>query len=132
MLILVPVGLLVIILLGAMAFDLSLAFAGERRVADLAASWANDAAASISDDAFYSAGQVVEIDLDRARDAVEARLAALDDPGLTVDDVRVERLDPVTLRVTVTGRVPLLFLDAVPGMGERVVESTSVVSLVVT
>lgn len=130
-LVLVPVGLLIIIMLGAMAFDLSLAYAGERRVADLAASWADDAATRVDDLAFYGGGNDVAIDLDLAREVVLARADELDDPGLFVDDVEVDLLDPTTIRVTVTGRVPLLFLDAVPGMAERVVASTSIVRLVV-
>lgn len=132
-LLLVPAGLLVMILLGAMAFDLSLAYAGERRIADLAASWANDALARLDLEAFYSGAQRLRLDQDAARRAVLEAWAASDDPGVAIVlPPEVSFPDPLTIVVQVTGEVPLLFLDVLPGMHSRTVETVSSASLVVT
>ncbi len=132
-LVMVPAGLLVMILLGAMAFDLSLAFAGERRVADLAASWANDAATQVSDATFYGTSESqVRLDPLRVEQVVLAARAGLVDPGL--EDLVAEATvlpDGVSVEVRVAARVPFLFLDAVPGMRFREVDATSVATLVV-
>lgn len=130
-LLLVPVGLLVILLLGALAVDLSLAFAGERRVADLAASWAEAATAEVSDAAFYAGGGAVELDEAEMRTRVLAELAVLDEPGLRDVSVRVRRLDARTVEVAVSADVPRLFLDAAPGMRSRRVDAVAVAVLVV-
>lgn len=132
-LIMVPAGFLVVILLGAMAVDLSLMFANERRVADLAASMANAAAAQVDDAAFYGTGSPVVLDHDRVGQLLEAeRLLAEQDPGLVDVEVTAMFPDALTVAVTVTADVPYLFLDAIPGMRARRVDATSVASLVLS
>jgi hypothetical protein len=141
-LLMVPAGLLVIIMLGAMAFDLSLSYAGERRIADLASSWANDALAELNFAEFYaqdgdltdgeSVQQKVAIDQVRARASVNRSLASMDEPGLLNLAVVVSFPDELTIEVVVSADVPLLFLDAVPGVHSRQIATTSRASLVVT
>ncbi len=133
-LIMVPAGFLVMILLGAMAVDLSLMFASERRVADLAASMANAAAAQVDDAAFYgTSGSTVALDRERIGQLLEAeRLLAEQDPGLLDVAVSVAFPAPLSVAVTVTADIPYLFLDAIPGMGSRRVDATSVASLVLS
>lgn len=133
-LLMVPAGLLVMIMLGAMAFDMSLAYAGERRIADLAAGWANDALVRIDLDQFYAADdQEIRLDQDAARAAVRDAWLALDDPGVILaNPPLVSFPDPLTIRVEIVGEVPLLFLDVVPGVHSRVIDTVSTASLVVT
>lgn len=133
-LLLVPAGLLVMIMLASIAFDLSLAYAGERRIADLAASWANDALAAIDLDAFYNDDdQEVRLDQELARESVEAAWLALDDAAIELPEPPIVTFpDDVTIEVTIIGRVPLLFLDAVPGVSHRRIDTTSTATLVIT
>ncbi len=132
-LVMVPAGFLVMIMLGAMAVDLSLAFAGERRVADLAASIANAAASQVDDTVFYgTAGSDVQIDQGRVAILLAAeQLLAEQDPALVGVQVTAGFPDALSVAVTVTADVPYLFLDAIPGMGSRRVDATSVATLVI-
>ena len=77
---LVPAGVLVLVILGAIAVDSAIAFLAQRELTGAAAAAANDAAAAaISDQTFYS-GQpsarpgAVEIDDEAARRVVQAAL----------------------------------------------------------
>ena len=93
-LLLFPAGVLVVLLLGAIAVDASIAFLGQREIANAVAAAANDAAtASLSDAAFYGSGDIA-LDQARATDLAEARVRGALDPtrfhDLTVD-VRVVR-----------------------------------------
>ena len=101
-LLLFPAGVLVVLLLGAIAVDASIAFLGQREIANAVAAAANDAAtASLSDAAFYGSGDIA-LDEARATDLAEARVRGALDPtrfhDLTVD----VRVDPC--RRIVTGK----------------------------
>ena len=114
MLLLVPAGVLVLVILGALAVDAALAFLGQRALTDAAAAAANDvAAAALSDAAFYRDGRVA---LDRA---AAVRLAADTVArqglrGVEVTDRAVEVVGPQVC-VRLTGRVRYLFSPLVPG-----------------
>lgn len=65
-LILMPVAVLIVLGLGALALDAATLFLGQRRLADLAAAVANDAIAGVDLDAFYD-GATAGIALDPGR-----------------------------------------------------------------
>ncbi|HEX2038152.1 MAG TPA: hypothetical protein VHF47_00305 [Acidimicrobiales bacterium] len=114
---LVPAGVLVLVVLGALAVDAALAFLGQRALTDAAAAAANDAAAvGMSDAAFYgeATGPIV-LDPVAARRAAVTAVAARGLRGVHVTRHVVEvQGDQVCVRLT--GRVPYLFSPLVPGV----------------
>lgn len=111
---LMPVAVLVFIVLGSMAVDASLAFLGEREVANLASAVANDAATQGIDVVrYYGTGELV-IDPVRVREVADAAMArsGLDHlEGLTIETDVVG--DSVVVRVR--AQVRSLFSRALPG-----------------
>ncbi|HEX4904818.1 MAG TPA: hypothetical protein VFU93_05170 [Acidimicrobiales bacterium] len=111
---LMPVAVLVFIVLGSMAVDASLAFLGEREVANLASAVANDAATQGIDVVrYYGTGELV-IDPVRVREVADAAIArsGLDHlEGLTIETDVVG--DSVVVRVR--AQVRSLFSRALPG-----------------
>ncbi|MGH9157520.1 MAG: hypothetical protein ACRD1K_17180 [Acidimicrobiales bacterium] len=114
---LVPAGVLVLVILGAIAVDAAIAFLAQRELAGLAAAAANDAAAAaVSGPGFYRPGTtpIVALDPALARRVVDQAVAARNVgniEGLTVD----VRTSASQVCVTVTGHVSYLFARAVPG-----------------
>ena len=111
---LMPVAVLVFIVLGSMAVDASLAFLGEREVANLASAVANDAATQGIDVVrYYGTGELV-IDPVRVREVADAAVArsGLDHlEGLTIETDVIG--DAVVVRVR--AQVRSLFSRALPG-----------------
>jgi len=121
---LVPAAVLVLVILGAIAVDFSVAFLGQRELTSAAAAAANDASTAIAEERFYrsgagDAGDVV-IDGGRAARVVDQALAARAPRGVTIDGVSV---DPSGGQVCVVlrGRVDYVFAKAVPGMADGAV-----------
>lgn len=116
-LLLMPVGVLVLLLLAAIAVDAAVLFLGQRRVADLAASVAQDAIAAVDETGFYE-GEL-RLDADRAarrRATLTARRSrddALLDPACTLTTAR--RGDAPVAEARCTARVRFVFAPAVPG-----------------
>lgn len=116
-LLLVPAGVLVLVVLGAIALDFALAFLGQRELSGAAAAAANDiAAAAVSDAAFYGGAEgSVALDAGRAEriaaDAIQRRRSS----GVQVTGVSV-RVDGPHACVEVVGTVAYLFAPAVPGV----------------
>ena len=72
-----PAAILIVLGLGALAVDSAVLFLGQRRLADLAASVANDAVAAVSTEAFYApGGSSIELDRGRAERRAEQLVAA--------------------------------------------------------
>lgn len=116
-LMLVPAGVLVLFVLGALAVDVAIAFLAQRELSATAAALANDAATmALADDRFFAenAAGAVEVDEGKAADVVREALAARAPGG--VSDVRwsVRSADDQVC-VTLTARVEYLFSHAVPG-----------------
>ncbi len=115
-LMLMPAAVLVLVVLGALAVDFSIAFLAQRAPALAAAAAANDAATkALVLEEFYGQGEL------RLDPAAAARIAAdaLDRHGVqdldgVVVTVDVEPDAPV-VRVAVEATVPYLFARAVPG-----------------
>lgn len=112
-LILVPAGVLVLLVLGAIAVDSAMAFLGQRELSNAAAAAANDAAAAaLSDAAFYGDGSLV-VDRRRAREVAWAAVAARAPRGVEVLGVDVAVSGPAVC-VTVRGRVPYVVARSLP------------------
>lgn len=113
-LLLVPAGVLVLVVLGAIAVDSAVAFLAQRELAGTAAAVANDAAAAaLAEGAFYDEGPV-RIDESVVRRLVEKALADRTPRGVSdvVADVQVPGRQ---VCVVLTGRVDFIFARAVPG-----------------
>jgi hypothetical protein len=117
---LMPAAVMIVIVLGAIAVDGSLAFLAERQVSNLAASVANDAATQgIAVERFYEDGTLVLDDAlvqavaDAALVHATESLAHLDD--LTID---VVVLGADTVEVSVRARTKTLFSRAMPAAVE--------------
>lgn len=117
-LLLMPAAVLVLFLLAAIAVDSAVLFLGQRRVADLAASVAQDAVAAIDEARFYEGELVlVESDATRRGRTLAANLPrddALIDPSCTVTTGRDDDLDP-TASARCTARVRFVFAPTIPG-----------------
>lgn len=119
---LMPVAVLVLLILAAIAVDAAVLFLGQRRVADLAASVAQDAVAYVAPASFYAG----DLALDRPdgevfrpgqrADALTARLPqddALLGPDCTVTTDQGAEGPVATARCT--AQVRFIFAPAVPG-----------------
>lgn len=116
-LMLMPAGVLVVLLLGAIAFDLSLVFLRQRQASSLAADVANDLASIALDvPTFRESGDFV-IDPARADAVGRSLLDASDLAGeLTAATISVTAADTVTVSVTVS--VDYVFAKAIPGAAD--------------
>lgn len=129
-LMLMPAGVLIVLVLGALAVDSAILFLGERELADLSAAAANDAAtAAIVEESFYECGRL-QLDAERAKAVAEtvARTRASDAMTLTgvAVDVRNSQ-QPPEVEITATGTVRLIFTPALPGRSRsRAVQARSV------
>lgn len=135
-LLLFPAAVLVVMVLAAIAVDTSIAFLGQREVANAVAAAANDAAGQgVGNRVFYEQNRV-ELDGGTVQHlATDRVLAALD--GSRFHDVQVQ-VDvvvatapgcPPGVRVQASARVSYFFSQALPGgPDEARVASTSVVS----
>ena len=127
---LMPAGVLIVLVLGALAVDSAILFLGERELADLSAAAANDAATVALDEAsFYRCGRL-QLDQGRASDVATAVAQARvsDAVSLTAVEVGVRNdVDPPEVTVAATGTVRLLFTPALPGSARtRTVRARSV------
>ena len=112
---LMPAAVMIVMVLGAIAVDLSVVRLGQRELIAAAGDAANDAATIGLDEAALRAGNGYHLDPERVREAVADTLAAkgiLDDlaepPSITIDGDR-------TVTVRLARRVPHLFAKALPG-----------------
>ncbi len=115
-LMLMPAAVLIVLVLGAIAVDLSVVHLAQRDLLDVAASAANDAATFGIDPSAYRAGSgSAAFDPDRAELAVERSLRNHHlDTRVTIDGVRQgPAADEVTVDLHVT--VDYIFAKAIPG-----------------
>ena len=120
-LLLMPAAMLVMVVLAAIAVDASVAFLGQRELANASAAAANDAAtAALSERAFYVENRL-EIDPAAADSIARQRLAVALDPARFHDVAVVVTVTPQagpcppTVTVTTSARVPYVFAKALPG-----------------
>jgi len=113
---LMPAAVLIVMVLGAIAVDLTAVRLGQRELIAAAGDAANDAVTVGLDEAALRSGQGYRLDPDRARGAVLDALAAkgiLDD--LTEPPTVVVSSDD-TVEVRLARRVPHIFARALPGV----------------
>ena len=129
-LMLMPAGVLIVIILGALAVDSAILFLGERELADLTAAAANDAATvALDEETFYRCGRL-RLNDDEAAEVAETVAAARASDAVT--DVAVSaqvdnRVSPPEVTVTATGTVRLVFSPALPGSTRtRTVDARSI------
>lgn len=114
---LMPAGALVVLLLGAIAFDLSLVFLRQRQVSSLAADVANDVASLALDVPTFRESGSFELDPERADGLGRSLLDASDlADHLTSATISVTGSDTVTVRVTM--EVDYVFAKAIPGAAD--------------
>ena len=114
---LMPAGVLIVLLLGAIAFDLSLVFLRQRQASSVAGDVANDLATQAIDEAEFRATGEFRLDPDRAEEIGRALLAQ-SDVADDIVDLDVEILGTDTAQVTVVLRVEYLFAGAIPGAND--------------
>ena len=114
-LILVPAGVLVVIIVAAIAVDMGVVYLGQRQLADAAVAAANDAAgAGLSDSAFYRQGAV---SLDPQRVSVVVCAAMRAQTGEAVRHLTVEvAVSGPAVAVRARGLVDEVFGRTVPGL----------------
>jgi Flp pilus assembly protein TadG len=111
---LMPAAVLVVLMLGAIAFDLSVVFLRQRQASSLAVDVANDlATAALDEDALRGAG-TYRLDPERARD-LAVTLVGASDLAEEVVDVEVDVLGADTVEVRVVLAVEYVFARAIPG-----------------
>ena len=120
-LLLFPAGVLIVVVLAAMAVDTSIAFLGERELAAAVAAAANDAATeAISDEAFYGGGRL-ELDGAEVERVAEERVRNSVDAGrhrelaVRATVLRASGGCEWSLRVEASATVGYLFAAALPG-----------------
>ena len=116
-LMLMPAGVLVVLMLGAIAFDLSLLFLRQRQAASLAGDVANDLATQAIDEATFRSTGEYRLDPDRA-DELGRALVAQSDLAEELVEVEVDVLADDTVRVTVVLHVDYVFAKSIPGASD--------------
>ncbi len=114
---LMPAGVLIVLLLGAVAFDLSLLFLRQRQAASVAADVANDLATAALDEGAFRATGAFELDADRAASLGRA-LVDSSDLGERTVDVQITVLEPDAVEVTLVVAVDYVFAKAIPGAAD--------------
>lgn len=116
-LMLMPAGVLVVLMLAAIAVDLSLVFLRQRQASATAADIANDLATAALDVDELRRNGTFTLDPDRARRLGEA-LADASDLREDLLAVQIDVVDDTTVRVTIEAAVEYLFASIVPGAAE--------------
>jgi hypothetical protein len=130
-LLLFPAGVLVVVVLGSIAVDFAVAFLGEREVASIASSAANDAVTAAADlDHLRETGEL-RLDPDLVDDVVAATIAAAStEVDLDPPVVEVTTVDGVpAVRVRLSGTVDYVFAPAIPGAPEHATVSASALAV---
>jgi hypothetical protein len=120
-LLLLPAGVLVVVVLGALALDAAAIFAAQRQLMDSAAGAANDAVTvALDPDRFYGCGELV-LDPEHTSARVAASLSVRSDE-VNAWDVRVSRTadGAPTVVVRLGDTVDRVFARSVPGIGSSV------------
>ena len=122
---LMPAGVLVVLLLGAIAFDLSVVFLRQRQASSLAVDVANDLATAALDEGAFRSDGTYRLDPDLA-DQLAEKIVGASDLHNEVLDVEVNVLSPDSVEVRVVVAVDYVFAKAIPGTPDgTTVEATA-------
>jgi hypothetical protein len=129
-LMLMPAGVLVVLLLGAIAFDLSVVFLRQRQASSLAVDVANDLATAALDEEAFRADGRYRLDPSRAEELADSLVHASDLGDEVIElDVTVPTPDSVEIHVVVA--VDYVFAKAIPGTRDgTTVEATATAAAV--
>lgn len=116
-LMLMPAGVLIVLILGAISFDLSLLFLRQRQATSVAVDVANDLASAAVDEVELRATGVYRLDPEAA-EALGRRFVDASDIAGLVTDLRVDVVAPDTVQVILTVRVDYVFAKAIPGASD--------------
>jgi len=114
-LVLMPVAVLIVLLLGAVAVDLTVVHLRQQQAVDAAASAANDAVTLGLDEDALRAGRGYRLDAERVRRIV---VESIDAQGLTdglAGPPIVTEPTPQSVQVVLTFRVDYIFARSIPG-----------------
>lgn len=114
-LMLMPAAVLIVLVLSAIAVDLSIVQMGERRAIDAADAAANDAVTYGISEAALRGGGGITLDPYRVRQSVQR---TLDAAGITAELAAPPLIDidgPASVRVTISVTVDYLFAKSLPG-----------------
>lgn len=114
-LMLVPAAVLVLFILGGIAFDYAHLYLARRELTSLAEGAANDAATFGVDEAAVRRGDGFVLDPERVAASVTASVEQHSPALHLVGPPEVELVSPTQVRVTLTARVDYVFTKAVPG-----------------
>lgn len=116
-LMLMPAGVLIVLVLAAIAVDLSLVFLRQRQASATAADIANDlATAALDIDELRASGRY-RLDPGHARELGRA-MASESDLGEDLLAIEVDVLDDATVRVTIEAAVDYIWARSIPGAAE--------------
>ncbi len=113
-LMLMPAGVLVVLLLGAIAFDLSLVFLRQRQATSTAVDLANDVVTLALDEEELRRTGVYRLDPELAAE-VGQRLADQSDVGPALVRIEVTVMGPQAVQVVVEVAVDYVFARSIPG-----------------
>lgn len=122
MAVLVPAAVLIILILGSIAVDSGAAFLGQRELAQASQTAAEDATGQLSASSFYGGGQV-SLDPTAAAEVADASVAAQVLSGVNLDGPTKVTVAGSQVCVSLTGRVPVIFGSAIPGVARWIAVS---------
>jgi hypothetical protein len=114
-LMLMPAAVLVLLMLGGIAFDFAHLYLAKRELTSIVESAANDAVTFGAEPAAIRRGDGYVLDPDRVMQSVEASLALHASDVQLIGDPTVELVSPTSVQVTVTARIDYVFTKAIPG-----------------
>jgi hypothetical protein len=128
---LMPAAVLIVLLLGAMAFDLSVVFLRQRQASSVAVDVANDVATAALDQAAFRADGVYRLDPQRAEE-LGATFADASDLAGSIVVFEVVVTAPDTVRVRLAVEVDYVFARAIPGSADGTTVTASATAVAIT
>jgi hypothetical protein len=125
---LMPAAVLIVLLLGSIAFDLSLVFLRQRQATNLAIAAANDAVIAGIDQDIFRATQQVVLDDDLVDEAAGAAIAA-SDVAPSVIEWEATPVSDTEVEVWMRVRISYVFAAIVPGAADGTTVTVRVVAV---
>lgn len=129
-LMLMPAGVLVVLLLGAIAFDLSVVFLRQRQASALAVDVANDLATAALDEAAFRADGIYRLDPDLA-DSLGRSFVRASDLWDEIAALQVTVIGTDAVEVRIVMDVDYVFARAIPGASDGTTVEASATAVAV-